>query len=76
MGVNEVLTIKELRRYPGWYLDSESQGVERFWNGERWTDLTRQAPTLLDYLGPIEPLLLRILGDQDPTHLMFGLAER
>ena len=64
-----------MRRYPGWYLDPEELDVERFWNGERWTDLTRRAAALVDYLGPIEPLLLRILGDQDPTRLIFGLVE-
>ena len=52
-------------RFPGWYLDPRNAGDERFWNGTEWTNLTRAAPRLTDYLGPIEPTLLAILGETD-----------
>jgi hypothetical protein len=56
--------------FPGWYLDASTPGSERFWNGDTWTDLTRPAPRLDDYFGPIEPLLLGILGEQDVQPLI------
>lgn len=52
-------------RFPGWYLDPRNAEDERFWNGNAWTDLTRAAPRLDDFLGPIEPTLLAILGDDE-----------
>ncbi len=52
-------------RFPGWYLDPRNAEDERFWNGHAWTDLTRAAPRLDDFLGPIEPTLLALLGADD-----------
>lgn len=69
------MDVTDAWRYPGWYLDPDDQQIERFWNGESWTHLTRAAPRLSDYLGPIEPTLLRILGEQDPTGLIFGVEQ-
>lgn len=48
---------------PGWYADPSDRSVERFWNGEAWTTMTREAPTLDDFLGPIEPVLLDLLAE-------------
>jgi hypothetical protein len=56
--------------FPGWYFAADETGEERFWNGQHWTDLTRPAPRLADFLGPIEPLLLSILGRHDIVPLV------
>lgn len=52
-------------RFPGWYTDPADNTRERFWNGTVWSDQTREGPRLADYLGPIEPLLLRLLSSTE-----------
>lgn len=56
-------------RFPGWYADPLVAALERFWDGRVWTDRTRVALTLDDYLGPIEPVLAALLatGDSQTT---------
>lgn len=62
-------------RFPGWYLDPRNALDERFWNGTEWTNLTRAAPRLNDYLGPIEPTLLAILGEPETGLIEQALDE-
>ncbi len=51
--------------FPGWYIDPKHPEDERFWNGNEWTNHTRAAAKLADFLGPIEPTLLALLGEAD-----------
>ncbi len=67
-------------QFPDWFPDPTSQTTERFWNGARWTDRSRIAiPStdsdgstnldrslrLEDFLQPVEPIILAILGQPD-----------
>ncbi len=67
-------------QFPAWFPDPTSQTTERFWNGARWTDRSRIAiPStgpdgspnldrslrLEDFLQPVEPIILAILGVPD-----------
>jgi hypothetical protein len=54
--------VNDTLKFPGWYLDEGDPSCERFWNGASWTAMLRPAPRLEDYLGPIEPLLISLLG--------------
>ncbi len=46
----------------GWFLDRNDPSLERYWDGEAWTEETRPSPSLNDFLGPIEPLLMEMIG--------------
>lgn len=46
----------------GWYLDRDDPELERYWDGKAWTEETRQSPSLNDFLGPIEPILMEMIG--------------
>ena len=46
----------------GWYLDRDDPDLERYWDGKVWTGETRRSPSLNDFLGPIEPLLMEMIG--------------
>lgn len=46
----------------GWFLDRDDPNQEKYWDGEAWTGETRQSPSLDDFLGPIEPLLMDLIG--------------
>ncbi len=67
-------------QFPAWFPDPTSRTTERFWNGSRWTDRSRIAiPStdpdgtpnldrslrLEDFLQPVEPTILAILGTPD-----------
>lgn len=51
---------KEVRA--GWYLDRDDPELERHWDGAKWTGETRPSPSLSDFLGPIEPVLMEMIG--------------